>query len=155
MAWYRDGMASAHIRLGRSLAEVPGQHVIALGDAGAVSYYSRWHVVDTFGLNHRLIAMARARRAYDPALVISEKPELLVFISRACEVFDPPLQHERSLFDAAALAGYTRVTNYRFADTYHLQLYRRPDITDAALLRWLHVRQASGTACPSPEAALP
>lgn len=155
MAWYRDGMASAHIRLGRSLAEVPGRHVIALGDAGAVSYYSGWHVVDTFGLNHRSIAMARARRAYDPALVIGEKPELLVFISRSCEVFDPPLPHERSLFDAAALAGYTRVTSYRFADTYHLQLYRRPDITDTALLSWLRVRQEPGTVCSSSEVTVP
>ncbi len=147
MAWYRDGMHAAHIKLGQQLARYPGTHTIALGDAGAVSYYAGWPVLDTFGLNHRAIARARAAGAYDSELVLREQPVLLVFISRQCATFDPPLPHERTLMAAALSRGYQAALVYRFADNYHLQVFSRPDADGQALAAHLRREQAGLPDC--------
>jgi hypothetical protein len=143
MAWYRDGMAHAHVRLGQLLAGFQGQQTIALGDAGAVSYYSNWSVIDTFGLNNKAIAMARFAGRYDPELVLRERPTLLVFISRQCAVFDPPLAHEKGLMDAALARGYRLAVVYRFAETYHLQVFYRPNEDGAKFAKRLREQQAA------------
>jgi len=54
---YQRGMERAHISLGTWLAQrYPGDAVVAIGDAGAVPFFSRLRVIDLWGLNDATIA---------------------------------------------------------------------------------------------------
>src|SRR5439155_5699218 len=58
---YGQALESTYVRLGRVLAEHRLESgrtpVLAIGDAGAIPYYSGWHVIDTFSLNDPAIAI--------------------------------------------------------------------------------------------------
>jgi len=78
---YGEGLRRAHVALGHELRRIKGRldsPRIALLDAGAVAYYSRWNVIDTFGLNDAHIAL---HGRGDAAYVLSKEPHLIVVVS--------------------------------------------------------------------------
>jgi arabinofuranosyltransferase len=134
VAYYANGLAAAHERLGR---ELDALHLrdgrLAISDAGAVPYLSGWWTLDLVGLNDPHIAVTGSR---DPAWVLAHSPSLLVLVSTRAERFTPDDWNafEAPLFDAATAAGYTRVGVRRFASDYWLWILARPGDASAARL---------------------
>ncbi len=134
VAYYANGLAAAHERLGRDLDAL---HLhdgrLAISDAGAVPYLSGWWTLDLVGLNDPHIAVTGSR---DPAWVLSHSPSLLVLVSTKAERFTPDDWNafEAPLFQAATAAGYARVGVRRFADDYWLWILARRDDASAARL---------------------
>ncbi|MCE5218959.1 hypothetical protein LLH03_18245 [bacterium] len=103
--YYAAGLQRAHIALGKCLAEFKPagrQPVLAIGDAGAVPYYSGWRTIDIFGLNEPHIALSRE---HDPEYVLSQHPDVLVLISSSATVFVPHLDREADLYHASLARG--------------------------------------------------
>ncbi len=126
---YAAGMNKAHIPLGKALAALGPDHLMAVGDDGAIPYYSKWRAIDTYGLNDRAIALTRSKGGYAPALVLARQPDLMIFLSSTCQGYHPPpaVAYERLLLSAAVQAGYRRAGAVEFAPTYYLLLYVRDD----------------------------
>jgi len=125
---YGTGMNAAHIPLGRRLAEFPSAGrppLLAIGDAGAVPYYSNWPTLDTFGLNDERIALTHEHRA---DYVLSRHPDLLVLVSTSRDVFaaDPELPWERGLYDEGRRRGWREIEALRFDRHYYLWLMALP-----------------------------
>lgn len=131
---YAKGIREAHTALGKRLAAFDAggdAHVLAAADAGAIPYYSRWHFIDTFGLNEPHIALTGDHSA---EYVFSKNPEVVVLISQNPDVFAPALWFEQGLYDAALDQGMDVVQKLHFHDFYYLWVMVDPD-TDVG--RWL------------------
>lgn len=122
--WYAHGLESAHLPLGRKLAEARARThrcVLAIGDAGSVPYRSGCVTIDTFGLNEPEIARGR----HDADYVLSRRPDALVLISYSREQFEPHLPWERELHDKAIALGMTVLDKLEFSPTYWLWVLQR------------------------------
>jgi hypothetical protein len=124
---YGHGLAAAHERLGRDLLalEMPAGR-LAISDAGAVPYFSRWWTLDLVGLNDATIATTGRR---DPAWVLAQRPDVVVLASPRSDRVEPWDWNpwEPDLYDACVAAGFVRVGLRRFADDYWLWVLARPD----------------------------
>ncbi len=125
-AAYGDSLARAHERLGRDLLalEMP-EGRLAISDAGAVPYLSRWWTLDMIGLNDAAIATTGRR---DPASILGQRPDVVVLVSRRADGFEFAewSPWEAPLFDACAAAGFVTVgAPRRFADNYWLWVLAR------------------------------
>lgn len=129
---YGLALENTHIAFGKALATIdsPSTHrrTIALGDNGAIPFYSRWHAIDTYGLNNRNIAIARSKSSYSPELVLTQQPDILVLISYEKDTFTTYDRYRLELLKSAYEAGYRRIGVLRFHEQYYL---------------WLMVRDAS------------
>jgi hypothetical protein len=125
---YAQGLEAAHVRLGKRLATLP-TGTLAIADAGAVPYLSGWPTVDTFGLNDPYIATTRS---HDPAYVLARRPDVIVLISSRRDAFDPHLEWERSLYDAALGVGFAVAGQLLVKESYFLWVLARPGTEAAA-----------------------
>jgi hypothetical protein len=117
---YGEGIRKAHIALARDLVAVEDavrSRVVAGIDNGAIPYVSRWTAIDTFGLNDAHIARTGA---HDPAYVLDQLPEVLVFLSAKADAFTPHIDWEQPMYDEAKRRGFVDVTTYEFTPDYHL-----------------------------------
>ncbi len=114
---YSRSLADAHEALGRQLGDLPVHGVLAVADAGAMVYYSRWQSIDTFGLNDVVIATTHR---HDAAEVLDRHPDVVVLISLEPDRFQPALSWEGDLGRLAMARGFRFVTARRFADAYYL-----------------------------------
>jgi len=113
--WYGYSLEKAHIALGRRLADYKEDGrtlTLAIGDAGAVPYYSGWRTVDIFGLNDKHITFS----GHDPHYVLDQYPDVIVLMSYDEKKFLPVVEWERALYDASLERGMevTRVLNHHF-----------------------------------------
>ena len=126
-------MAAAHAALGSQLAiaELPARdRTLAVGDAGALPFYSDFDTVDLYGLNDSAIAHGeRAVTRFEAA-----RPAVAVLPSPDGEslVGWPPLAVRR-------LPGYVRVGAVNYEPGYWLEVLVRVDLP-------LHERLAVETA---------
>jgi hypothetical protein len=124
---YGHGLAAAHERLGRDLLALgmPAGR-LAISDAGAVPYFSRWWTLDLVGLNDATIATTGR---HDPAWVLAQQPDVVVLASPRGDRVEPWDWNswEPALYDACVAAGFVRVGLRRFADDYWLWVLARPD----------------------------
>jgi hypothetical protein len=131
---YATGLARAHTALGKALHDLRVRDrspVLAIGDSGAVPYYSGWRTIDTHGLNDVRIARSGVR---DPEYVFSQHPDLVVLISTRPDRFEPLLAWEGALYQRALSAGMVRLRALEFEPGgYYLWLLALPanDITSA------------------------
>jgi hypothetical protein len=83
---YRSGLKAAHMALGDWLrGRYPADTVLAIGDAGAVPYFSRLTTIDLWGLNDAEIAHMPGeygRKPSMPAYVFARKPGVVVLWNR-------------------------------------------------------------------------
>lgn len=114
---YGIALMSAHGRLGVELARSPVRGVLAIGDAGAVPYFSGWQTIDTFGLNDVTIATTHR---HDADEVLNRHVDVLILISSAEDQFEPQLPWETDLFRRAGAYGLHRVATRQFAPNYYL-----------------------------------
>ena len=124
---YGEGLARAHIPLGRDLARL-GQdgvrHVIALMDVGAIGYYGEWFTIDTYGLND--VRMALTKRG-DIDYVFAQRPELVVVVSAVPGRYEQVFEFEAPLYQGAIRRGYSFACDYEFLPDYHLHVLARPE----------------------------
>jgi len=116
------GMLNAHIQLGKDLEAYkcnPRQMHIAMGDAGAVPYFSDWNTLDFIGLNN--IDMATTRNEQIKAKeALSTEPELLVLVSNSYKKFCSPVQIDNVVYtEMMKKANYKLVRIYQFQADYH------------------------------------
>ncbi|MBN2562055.1 MAG: hypothetical protein JXQ75_14105 [Phycisphaerae bacterium] len=140
---YAIGLREGHVqlgkRLGRFATETGRRPTLAIGDTGAVPYYSGWRVVDTVGLNDPHVA----RHGLDPAHVFSQDPELVILVSNSSKVFIPDLYpQEEALYSKCLAQGMELLGTVVFQRScYYLWLMGRPDSDVARFL----ARESSGT----------
>ena len=127
-AGYGKSLARAHQRLGNDLLALGmPEGRLAISDAGAVPYLSRWWTLDMIGLNDAEIATTGRR---DPARILGERPDAVVLVSRREDRLESPEWSlwERPIFDACIAAGFVPVGVPRhFADDYWLWVLARPE----------------------------
>lgn len=140
--YYRDyglGLQSAHIALGKRLAELAGDSseakafTVALGDAGAIPYYSEWRTVDIIGLSDRHIATAGG---FDVQYVLNHQPDVIVLASNSTDRVQRPRYPEfAALYREATRQGYDVVAVLRFEDDYYIWVLALPNSPVAERLR--------------------
>jgi len=130
---YERGLGNAHIALGRWLAEHYSPDTwIALGDAGALPFYSALPTIDLWGLNDAEIARLPGEYGARPglvSLVFERAPDVLVLWNRV------PLEDEAGKlraagghpFDTALFQAPELTRHYRFVREF---TFRRasPDV---------------------------
>jgi hypothetical protein len=122
---YARGLNAAHVKLGKYLATTCGQREscrLAIGDAGAVPYFSAWKTLDTFGLNDVHIAITGR---HEPEYVFGQSPDVLVLQSRDTAHFRPILQYEQVLYEFALKRGMIFLGALEFDQTYYLWVFAR------------------------------
>ena len=137
------GGERAHARLGRSLAAVPWTTtpLLAIGDAGAVPYYSRLKTLDIYGLNTPSIALASQVDHTED--IFAAGPTVLVLASCQRHQYEGPFLHEQRLFRAANARGYRHRLTYVFDNHYFLWVLWHPEGRDTPLLErqaWCEVQ---------------
>jgi arabinofuranosyltransferase len=123
---YGLGLEHAHAHLGRELLALDAANArLVISDAGAVPYLSRWWTLDLVGLNDAVIATTGKR---DPAWVLGQRPDVVVFASPRTDRVEPWDWNpwEPALYDACVAAGFARVGLERFADDYWLWVMAIP-----------------------------
>jgi hypothetical protein len=121
---YQRGMEDAHIALGHWLAERhPERAVVALGDAGAVPFFSRLGVIDLWGLNDATIARLPGEYGDRPgtaSYVLERRPEVIVLWNLASFVHDRPRGQiaGAQAFDRDLAAHPDFQQDYRFVREY-------------------------------------
>ena len=130
---YADGMASAHEPLGRELAGLGFRGRVALSDAGAIPYLSRWWTLDLVGLNDPEIAITGNR---DPSRVLATSPHVIILVSGSLNRFEPVDWNawEGPLYDAATQRGFACVSIRQFEIGYWLWVLARPDSPEGRVL---------------------
>jgi len=125
---YTKGLNNAHIILGKvlnSISDADFANVVAVGDAGAIPYYSMWMVIDTFGLNDPFIARTWN---HDPAYVFAKDPDVVVLISSSPDVFIARLSWEQKIYEDSIRRGYKKVKSLVFYENnYYLWIMAIPD----------------------------
>jgi len=100
--------------------------LIALIDAGAIPYYTKWRTIDTYTLNDPVIAISRRDNPeYIVDYVLNSKPDLLVLISIDGEDFKPFIATEEPLYKAALKRGYNKAASLviRGESSYYVSYY--------------------------------
>lgn len=123
---YADGLAAAHESLGSDLAKLHRTNArVALSDAGAIPYLSEWWTLDLLGLNDAHIAVTGD---HDPRWVLAQGLDAIILVSTERDRFVPYDWNafERPLFDAATVAGFTRIDVRSYAPDYWLWMLVRP-----------------------------
>ena len=127
---YGAAIAGAHISLGKILGKFQGsadrRPQIAIGDAGAVPYYSTWRTIDTYGLNDSEIGI---RGNHDPSYFLDQQPDLVVIVSnrrgdyRATQFFP----REDDYYAPIQRAGFRRLAVMAFSLESYLWIMGDPN----------------------------
>lgn len=83
VASYSEMINKVHIQIGHALAPINGLK-LAVGDAGAIPYFSGAECIDFLGLNDRKIAMMIRNGTFEaemPEYVLSSSPDVIVLVS--------------------------------------------------------------------------
>jgi len=145
---YGPQLEAAHGELGRTLAKssLPAElRTIAIGDAGAVPFYSGWTTIDTIGLNDREIA----RKKNPTERVLNAEPSLVVVYSRDGKTPNPA---QFGLVVDQLDSKYKPVGSIQFAKDYYLFVMLRNGLESREGGQELE-RAIQGLASVRPEAA--
>jgi hypothetical protein len=125
IANYGPDLARTHEPIGRGLANaaVPeDRRTVALHDAGAIPYYSRWHTLDFIGLNDEPIAHG----ADVTKRVMDAHPTVIVVRSYS----PPPPVTAYGLDVPRATEGYEHIHTSQMRDGYYKHIYVLPEYAD-------------------------
>ena len=128
---YSEGMRQTSISLGRWLAREaePGDWV-ALGDVGALPYYSGLNVIDLYGLVNpeiaRLPGPALYSQGIDAEAILNRRPQYIVLESRTENAFQGLKQVDRKLFlEPRFRKEYVLIQKARFSPSEVTFLFQR------------------------------
>jgi arabinofuranosyltransferase len=122
IANYGPDLARTHVPIGQGLAEAdvpPEFRTLAVNDAGAIPYYSRWNTIDFIGLNDEPVAHGE-----NPTTrVVDAEPTVIVVRS-----YDPNIPADAYGLDvAAATRGYEHVATVQMRVGYYCQIFVLPE----------------------------
>jgi hypothetical protein len=126
-----QGMLNAHLQLGKDLSMYPcnpRQMHLAMGDAGAVPYFSDWNTTDIIGLNSKEMALNRNLDAKAEA-ILKSNPDLIVLVSNSYKEFTSPVLIDNYLYRHISwVQSYKLARIYQFqADYHYLWVMAKPD----------------------------
>ena len=142
---YGQALESTYVRLGRVLADYRPESghppVLAIGDAGAIPYYSGWRVIDTFSLNDPAIAIDGR---HEPGYVLDQAPDLVGVVSEQGREFSAHWanRHDGPLFSAALAHGMQPAVILTFSARSYLYLMARPGSEIARYLRSVYLEHS-------------
>jgi hypothetical protein len=143
---YGLALEGTNARLGRLLADFRERSgrtpLMALGDVGAIPYYSRWRALDTFSLNDPAIAIGGRD---DPAYVLDQNPDLVIAVSTSAQEFRPHWanRHDGPLFEAARARGMRPAVILTFSAASFLFVLSEPGSEIETYLREIYLERAS------------
>ncbi len=144
---YGLALLNTNVRLGRILADYRRQAarvpLVALGDVGAIPYYSGWRVIDTYSLNDPEIAI---RGRGDPAYVLDQSPDLVIAVSTRGREFAAHWAnpHDPALFEASRARGMRPAVILRFSAASYLFVMAQPDSEIERSLRRVYLDRPDG-----------
>ena len=117
-----------YIYFGRLLRAFPSSQpmTLAIGDAGAIPYYSQWNTIDLVGLNDPNTLFRSSTSSY-LEYVFKNEPDLilLTFNDPESPVRDVKLTSE--IYEAALAHGMQKVGVVKVSDTYYLWVCTEPN----------------------------
>ena len=144
---YGLALLQTNARLGRVLAAFREQEqrvpLLALGDVGAIPYYSGWRVIDTFSLNDPAIAIDGRD---DPDYVLDQAPDLVIAVSATAREFHAHWanRHDPPLFQACLARGMRPAVILSFSAASYLFVMARPDSEIERQLRRTYLAPSPG-----------
>ncbi|NIJ14600.1 hypothetical protein FHU38_005001 [Saccharomonospora amisosensis] len=119
---YGEDLRRAHVAIGQGLAraDVPeAERTLAVSDAGAIPYYSRWDSIDYIGLNDEAIARggdrtAIVRQAHPTVIVVTSTSPLLPNTAYGLRVRE-------------VTTGYLHVAQIKMRDGYWQNVFVVPE----------------------------
>jgi hypothetical protein len=126
---YGQALASTYFRLGHVLADyrraAARPPVLAIGDAGAIPYYSGLRVIDTYSLNDPAIAIDGRD---DPGYVLDQNPDVVAVVSDQGREFHAHWanRHDGPLFEAARARDMQPAVILTFSARSFLYLMAQP-----------------------------
>lgn len=138
---YRPRLEDTHVALGRILAESDTeQRVVALGDAGAIPFYSDWTVYDEYGLANPYITDGTFEE------VLHENPPSIILLNAGTNTGPLPAGMPEAPGEVAMVNdfaidpanGYEFLPGLRFQSAYRMHIYLHPSVdaeTRAELVR--------------------
>ncbi len=120
---YSQGLTNAHVAIGHYLRQnAPVNAIVAVGDAGAIPYYSGLRAIDTYGL---LTPGVFNESGYNADFVFKFEPDYIVIISSDASELKPFITQEIALINHPDFAYYTSIGVYSFNSGYNLWLMMR------------------------------
>jgi hypothetical protein len=141
---YGEALVSTNVRLGHVLADyrrtASTAPVLAIGDAGAIPYYSGLRAIDTYSLNDPAIAIEGRD---DPAYVLDQHPDLVVVVSEQGREFHPHWanRHDGPLFEACRARGMQPAVILTFSASSFLYLMAQPGSEIARHLQRVYLQR--------------
>jgi hypothetical protein len=127
------GMERAHIALGKWLKQnSPPEATVAVGDIGAIGYWSHLRLLDLDGLTdaHIMHLPGLLGNRRDSRYVLSQSPDFIVLRAGRCSsaLADLSLGADRAVYSDPTFSRSFRPVNcWDFQPDYHLMLYQRND----------------------------
>jgi arabinofuranosyltransferase len=113
LVYYSQMFEARHARLGKDLAKISRnlghRPTLAIGDAGAVPYYSGWHSIDSFGLNDAHIALTGD---HDPQYILGQSPDVVIIRAWHANPLNPMFDWGQEHYDACIVAGMEVIRTY-------------------------------------------
>jgi arabinofuranosyltransferase len=142
---YGEALAGTHVRLGHVLADYRGTAaaappLLAIGDAGAIPYYSGLRVIDTYSLNDPAIAIEGRD---EPAYVLDQRPDLVVVVSEQGREFHAHWanRHDGPLFEACRARGMQPAVILTFSARSFLYVMAQPGSEIARHLQRVYLQR--------------
>ena len=124
---YSEGLKKVHVKFGKALksavGENPEKYTLAVGDAGAMPFYSEFRAIDTIGLND----VNLARKGFDSEYVFINNPDVLVLYSEDGKTasFTMGSGHDYIISLHPAMANYDLRGVLQFGQGYFMLCYFR------------------------------
>ncbi len=120
---YSEGLNNAHIYVGKWLREnAPGDSLIAVGDAGALPFYSRLKTIDLNGLVDKHIAHNFADAEY----VLEREPNYIILFTNDKYTDIPKSETGKNIFDREEFHdSYEKIMVRDVGGGVYLNLYKR------------------------------
>jgi len=125
---YGNDLNATHITLGKALNSYSmDNYTFASGDAGAITYFSKWHQLDIGRLNDKFIAEnGGATLEY----VEKTNPELVILYSPSLPTNSSDLSHEQPFYNFVLENNYIQLDPIKFNENYYLIPFLKPNIKD-------------------------
>jgi hypothetical protein len=122
---YSLHMENAHIALANSLREAtvpPALRTVAMGDVGALPYYSGWKTYDFVGLTNETVAHQWSSKSQ---YIATQRPSVLILYSRDGR---QPEAEQFGFRPGIVLDRYSLIDFIEFFPNYYLATYLRRDL---------------------------
>lgn len=125
-----------YIYFGRYLKAFPSTRplTLAIGDAGAIPYYSEWNIIDLTGLTDPNTLFMSSPELY-LEYVFKNDPDLVILTFNDAEkpVRDAPISYD--LYKTALAKGMKKIGVLKISDAYYLWVFVKPDTQLAEYLQ--------------------